>query len=77
LATVYLKYLAAVAMPASSGRTTEFLSGRVEPGRSKRVRVLIWRKEVAYVGGMIRGHLQLHRQREIPGREADTSDLAH
>ena len=34
---------------------------------SNRVRALMWRKEFSFVGGMIRGHRQLHRQREMPG----------
>ncbi len=73
----YLKHLAAWVIPAVPDGSLEFLSGRTEGGRSKRVRALLWRKEFSYVGGMIRGHRQLHHQREIPGREADSSYLAN
>jgi len=73
----YLRYLAAWVMPAARNERMPLLSGRAEVGPSKRVRALMWRKEFSFVGGMIRGHRQLHRQREIPGREADSSYLAN
>jgi len=73
----YLKYLATWVTPAVRSESLELLSGRAEGGRSNRVRALMWRKEFSYVGGMIRGLRQLQRQREIPGREADPSYLAH
>jgi glycosyltransferase involved in cell wall biosynthesis len=71
----YLKYLAASVTPAVRSGSLELLSGREEGGRSRRVRALTWRKEFSYIGGMIRGNRD--RQREIPGREADPSYLAH
>jgi hypothetical protein len=74
---VYLKSLAASVLPGSRPQSTDLLSGRADGRRSRRVDALVWRKEVAYVGGMIRGHRQLHRQLEIPSREADSSYLAN
>lgn len=73
--TVYLKHLASFATPARYDFAVERLSGRVEPTTSRRVRALRWRKERAYIGGMIAAHRQLHRQRRSD--EADSCHLAY
>jgi glycosyltransferase involved in cell wall biosynthesis len=75
--TAYLRYLVTRVTPGLRGDSRILMSGRAEAESSKRVRALTWRKEFSFVGGMIRGHRQLRRQREIPGREADPSYLAH
>jgi glycosyltransferase involved in cell wall biosynthesis len=77
---VGLLYLAAFVTPVSQD-VAERLSGRVEGPVSRRVRALRWRKELAFVGGMIRGHRQMCPRPSSTGRpvrhEVDSRNLAH
>jgi glycosyltransferase involved in cell wall biosynthesis len=57
-ATVVLTYLASHAVPGERSFSPELLSGRVNVRAPRRVRTLTWRRELAFIGGMIRGYRQ-------------------
>jgi GT2 family glycosyltransferase len=52
----------------------ELLSGRVNVPGSRRVRTLVWRKELAFVGGMIRGYRQRSRRPVPPDRQPEGAE---